>query len=288
MHVIPTLLKVLIGVSLCVPLLAFPSKFVFPFIVPKVVVFRILVEVMIGLWLLVVIQLRNRPTLWTPISLALFLYLISLSLSTVFGVAPYHSFWDTQERMLGLFTLLHYFAFYCVAATVIKGWKHWKMFLLVFLSVSIVVALIAIAQKFDPELLVNRGYNRVSSTLGHPSYLAGFGLFSFFGSLLIVLRSEQKWLSVFGIIAAVMSLVAILLSETRGTMIGFITALFGLGFGYLFTLDRGGVARRILCMVIATLVVLFVTVFVFSRLSFFAKNTWDKAVSSGFHYRNHR
>ena len=225
--------------------------------------FRILVEAMVGVWLLVVIQPRNRPALWTPISLALFLYLISLALSTVLGVDPYNSFWDTQERMLGVFTLLHYFVFYCVATTVIKDWKTWRVLLLVLLSVSIVVALIAIAQKIDPELLVNRGVDRVSSTLGHPSYLAGLGLFSFFCSLLILLKDRGRWLSIFAIIAAILSLVAILISETRGTIIGFIAALFVLGIGYFFTLDRGGGARRILCIVAVMLVALCVTVFVF-------------------------
>ena len=268
MHIIPTLLRVLIGFTLFIPLLAFPSKFVFPFIVPKIVVFRILVEAMVGVWLLIVIHPRNRPTLWTPISLALFLYLVSLSVSTVLGVDPYNSFWDTQERMLGVYTLLHYFAFYCVATTVIKDWNTWRVLILVFLSVSIVVTFIAIAQKVNPELLVNRGYNRVSSTLGHPSYLAGFGLFSFFCSLLIVLGNKQKWLSVFGIIAVVMSLVAILLSETRGTMVGLIVALFVLGIGYLFTLDRGGIARRILGIMMVMFVAVCVTVFVFRDAPF--------------------
>ena len=162
-----------------------------------------------------------------------------------------------------MFTFFHYFVFYCVATTIIKDWKTWRVLLLVFLSVSMVVALIAIAQKLDPELLVNRGHNRVSSTLGHPSYLAGLGLFSFFSSLLILLKDKRRWLSIFAVIAAILSLVAILISETRGTTIAFIAALFVLGIGYFFTLDGGGMARRVLCTVMVMLVAFCVAVFIF-------------------------
>ena len=102
-------LKVLLYGTFFIPLLFPLTSFIFPFIVPKILLFRSAVEVMLGLYglLLCVNWERYKPRL-SAVSIALGFFILSFAISTIFGVDPYHSFWDNHERMLGLFTILHY------------------------------------------------------------------------------------------------------------------------------------------------------------------------------------
>ena len=52
--------KILLALSLCIPLAVFPSHFIYPFVVPKVLLFRSLVEALLGLWLLLLIAQPGR------------------------------------------------------------------------------------------------------------------------------------------------------------------------------------------------------------------------------------
>jgi hypothetical protein len=119
--------KTLIALTPLTLLVVLPGSFVYPFVAPKVFLFRTLVTVLAGLWLLLLLGQRERfgPRA-TPITILLGLFLASAAISTVLGVDPYRSFWGTEERQLGLFTLLHYGVFYLVAASVIDDWRSWR------------------------------------------------------------------------------------------------------------------------------------------------------------------
>ena len=128
------MIKWLIYATFFVPLLVLPSSYIFPFIVPKIVFYRSLVEIMLGAYvLLLMINWREYAPKNNYLNLALLSYIFSFAVSTFVGTDAYHSFWDNHERMLGLFTLLHYTAFYFIAQSVFKDWKDWKWASRVFL-----------------------------------------------------------------------------------------------------------------------------------------------------------
>src|SRR3989339_2255094 len=117
-------LKFLIYATFFVPLLVLPTSFIFPFIVPKILLFRALVTLMIGGYvLLLLINWQEFKPRFSLLNLALAAFLASFTISTFTGVDPYHSFWDNHERMLGLFTIFHYVVFYFVCSSVFKTWK---------------------------------------------------------------------------------------------------------------------------------------------------------------------
>ena len=185
--------KILIYATFFVPLIVLPSSFIFPFIVPKILFFRSLVEIMLGGYiLLLLINWQDYKPRFTAMNLALAAFLLSFALSTFFGVDPYHSFWDNHERMLGLFTIFHYVAYYFICSSVFKNWTEWKKALKVFLTAGSLVMFVAFLQVFKPDFLLNGGSPRVASTLGNAIYVGGYGLFLTFVSFLLFVKEKNK------------------------------------------------------------------------------------------------
>src|SRR5262249_52926761 len=85
------------------PLVITNSLF-FPFISGKAFFFRILVELLFGAWLVLICLDRNYRPRRSLLALALGALLVVVTLATVFGQNPYHSFWSNSERMEGLIT----------------------------------------------------------------------------------------------------------------------------------------------------------------------------------------
>ena len=99
-----------------VPFLAFivSSSMFFPFITGKNFSFRIIVEVMTALWLILMLfDTGYKPKKsWVLAMLAIFVGIVALS--SIFGENFYRSFWSNYERMEGLVTYLHLLAYFFV------------------------------------------------------------------------------------------------------------------------------------------------------------------------------
>ncbi|MEK7499336.1 MAG: hypothetical protein AAB649_01885, partial [Patescibacteria group bacterium] len=216
---IKSFLLICIGLTFIVPLAVLPNSFIFPFIVPKILLFRSLVLLMAAGYvaLLTVGWKEFRPRM-TPVTVAVLLFGLSLALSTFFGVDVYRSMWDNHERMLGLFTLLHYVLYYVIVTSVTKDERTWERLGAWFLLAGSLVMLIAVIQKGNSDFLLNRGADRVSATLGNPIYLGGYGLFILYLGLLLAWRAKkaswQQWLRYGG---AALGFLGIFLSGTRGS-----------------------------------------------------------------------
>lgn len=214
--------KILIYATFFVPLIVMPRSFIFPFIVPKILVFRTLVAVIAALYgLLWYMDPANYRPRFTPVSIAVLAFVVSFALSTFIGTDPYHSFWDNHERMLGLFTILHYGVYFFVITSMFKRWSEWRQLLWVLLCAGSLVMAVGMIQVANPDFLLNQGSTRVSSTLGNPIYVGGYGLFlAFVAGLLMIKERNTVW----RVIAAILGFLAILgifFSGTRGSLAGF-------------------------------------------------------------------
>lgn len=278
------------------PLLVVPDSFVYPFVFPKVVVQRVLIAMLVAVaGMLVAAQpgrYRLRPSLLTA---AVLLFAGIALLSSFTGVDVHHSLWSGFERMLGTVTLLYYAAFFMALRVVVRSRGEWDGLLDVALAVAAVCAVVGLGQKIDPDWLYNAGRTRVISTLGHPTYLAGLSLF---GVVLGASRAlETKGARrVLAIGSVVLGLAGIMISETRGTLLGLVAA--GVVWIFCTFWDRRDVRRSL--MFAAALFVLVGTVAVmlllrdaevldsiplvrrFSDLSFAHSRllTWDVALSA--------
>lgn len=214
--------KILVFASFFVPLAVFPRSFIFPFIVPKILIFRTLVILMAaGYGLLWYMDPANYRPRFSPVAIALTAFILSFAISTFVGTDAYHSFWDNHERMLGLFTILHYGVYFFVITGVFKKWADWRQLLWVLLCAGSLVMFVGLIQVGNPDFLLNQGSTRVSSTLGNPIYVGGYGLFLAFVAALLCLKERSiVWRIVAGILGFV-AILGIFYSGTRGSLAGF-------------------------------------------------------------------
>lgn len=244
---IEKLTRFFLAVTLIMPLVFVPSSFIFPFIVPKILFFRSMTFFGVGGYLLLLAAdwKRYKPSK-DPITAVVFLFLLSFGISSFIGVDWYRSLWDSHERMLGFFTLMHYGLFFLVLTRVVHTWKEWRFLLRMLLGAGILVMLLGVWQQYiDPQVLLNRGSNRVSATLGNAIYFSGFGFYLFATGILLALKEKMKsgwwWFSAVG---SGLGFFGIFLGGTRGTFLGLLVAVSASLLVMLLTKQGSATLRR--------------------------------------------
>ena len=228
-----TAIKIGLGAVLFVPLFVSDSMF-FPFITAKNFPFRIIVEILAALW--IILALRDQSYFpkrsWLFISVAALLGVIALA--TVFGVDVSRSFWSNYERMEGLLGQLHIFAYFLILISVFKTEKDWWRFFHISFLASLLVGGYALLQ-LAGTLQIHQGSTRIDATLGNATYFAVYLLFHVFLALYYFLKApERAWKVAY---AALFLFEVFLLYQTatRGAILGFIGGIiiFGLLYGFL-------------------------------------------------------
>lgn len=215
------------GLILFVPLLVFSHTY-FPFIVAKTAVMRVLIEVVLGLYLL--LWLKNKDK-WQPqfswLAVTIAIYTSIMFLSSVFGDSPTRSWWSNWERMAGLFTFMHYGLWFMVLTSVLKQAKYWVYLAWTSLLVSLLMSIYAWLQYFDfqTSFIFMAGADRLSGTLGNPAYFGSYMTMNAFVSamLMFAYKNWKKWLL---LAYTVYLMVMVLFSGTRGAFLGLIAAGF--------------------------------------------------------------
>jgi len=258
--VLENITKILIYGTFFVPLVVVPSSFIFPFIVPKILLLRSLIMLLIVSYAaLLLINWREYKPKFTVLNMVLIFFLLSFFLSTFLGVDAYHSFWDNHERMLGFFTIFHYIAYYFIVSAVFKNWMEWKLALKIFLGAGTLVMLIGFAQKADPSFLMNQGSGRVASTLGNAIYVGGYGLFLIFSALLLFFEEKSPFWKAVMVGLGVIAFLGMIFSGTRGSLLGFLTGTFFALAGYAIILKNSPKIRKV-SLIILTLSAVFLAV----------------------------
>jgi len=212
---------------------------------------------MVGLYLILLISnWREYKQRLTPMSIAFGIFFVSFGVSTFVGVDWYRSFWDNHERMLGLFTVVHYFLYYVVLSALVRTWRDWRWLLRIFLGAGSLVMFIGFVQKYvNPELLMNNGGDRVSATMGNAIYFSGYGLFLFFIGILLAVKELQKWRGGwfwFAVAGALLGFLGIFWGGTRGTFLALLAGGGVLALTYIFSLKGKKKLKQIfiLCIVL--------------------------------------
>ena len=162
------ILVALSALAFFIPFVVTPSTY-YPYIFSKIIVFRVLVEVMVMAWIpLLFLQKKYRPRFGHPFILSLSIFFGVLVLTMITGVSPYRSFWASQERMTGVFTMLHFYVWFLMMASVFQKYREWRRLILVNICVAVIVALYGFAQRSDD--------GRAFSYLGNPIYLATYSM----------------------------------------------------------------------------------------------------------------
>src|SRR3989304_6041643 len=79
----------------------------FPYITGKAFTFRIIVEIILGLWLILIIKDKEFRPKWSWVLGSVLIFTFILFLADVNAVAPFKAFWSNYERMEGWVTFVH-------------------------------------------------------------------------------------------------------------------------------------------------------------------------------------
>jgi O-antigen ligase/tetratricopeptide (TPR) repeat protein len=224
--------------GLLLPLVFIPSV-IFPFVFSKLIFFQIVVGLTFPAYLALAWMDKDYRPKAHLLYLAITAYFAALFLSVVFGVDPMRAWWGNQERMNGLFTLLHFFAWLTMAIGVLRTWEQWRRFLNYEILLSGIMAIVAILQKLNPNLLMFTAGPRVGGLLDNPIYMAAYQIFNLFFLALLFIKVSSRNARLFYAAIAFLDIIAFLLAQSRGALVGLAAGLFAFGAYYgLFTPHR--------------------------------------------------
>src|SRR3989344_4135760 len=198
----------------------FPSLF-FPYITGKNFAFRILTELMVGGWLILMLRDATYRPRRSLLLIAITVFTFTVALADAFSVNPLKSFWSNLERMEGFVTIAHLLLYFLVAGAIITTEKLWHRFWLVSFTAAVIAGLYALMQVFG-WFPMHQG-DRPDSTLGNATYLAGYLLFHSFLAAFFFIRNRgnKLWQWTYGILGAFFALI-VYFTASRGALLGLV------------------------------------------------------------------
>ena len=287
------ILKILIYVGV-IALLAIPfivsSNLYQPFITGKSFVFRVVVEILIAIWLiLAILYPKYRPKKnWILISFVLFT--LSLFVSNLFGIDQTASFWSSFERMEGWVTIVHLLGLSVVLGSVLNTKKEWYTLFQVSLLGSLIMLALAFKEIFDfagNNFGVDPWNRRIETTIGNSSFLAIYALFNSFFAILLIFKDTSRlsnfiklakktcldnWLIWFYITAFALNTWMLFQTGTRGAMLGFMGGLVLIGLLMAFLEKEKTIYKKISIGLIVGVVFFIGTVFSLRDTNFVQNN----------------
>lgn len=208
-----------------IPLIMVNTMF-FPFITGKNFAFRIIVEIIAVLW--IILALRNseyRPKS-SLVFKSIFLFVVIIGIADIFSANPFKSFWSNFERMEGWVTIFHLFMYFVVAGSMLPVMKLWTRFLQLSVAVSVIEIFYGFLQIMG-KATIHQGGVRLDGTFGNASYLAIYMLFHIFITAFLLLRERwnkpMQW--TYGVIM-LLQFYILLHTASRGVTLGLLVGIF--------------------------------------------------------------
>ena len=239
------------------------DHFFFPFITGKNFAFRIIVETIGCLW--IILALRDHTVLpkFSRIFQAFAVFVGVLFISDLLSPNAYKSFWSNYERMEGSVTIAHLFVLFVVLSSVMTK-KLWERLFQVSIGVSLILFAYSCFQ-LAGTLAIHQGATRVDATIGNSAYLGGYMLFHVFLALYLLLGYFKKnyvthswglfWPIFYGV-AIIADIFVLFKTATRGAEIGLVAGLVCFAIGLVVFEKENKILRRIGAGLLITIVLL--------------------------------
>ncbi|MDP2709136.1 MAG: O-antigen ligase family protein [bacterium] len=235
--------------------LIFIEGFYFPFVITRTVLFRLLVQLGLSLYLLLLALNFNkyRPRFNWALALVVIFFLIQLA-AAIFGYDFYKSFWSDFERMEGVVSLIYLAIYLFLLQIFLREKGQWLFYIRLILMASVLVSLYGLAQKFNILPVFEAGIGRVTSTIGNAAFLAGYLLLTAGLGVYYYFNEENKNYRYLALAAAALNTIVLLLTSTRGAILGLAAGiLFYLILSALFSAGR--LKKYSLVILIATVLI---------------------------------
>lgn len=261
------------------------SGTLFPFSVGKATYVRGITEIIVTLWIILAFK-NPRYRIGPSWILGIFVAYLAISLiSSIVGSSSTHSFWGDYRRMGGVFDLTHWIALLAILISMARTLNDWSRLLNVNLCVSLSLALIGLDLHFNLDTISNlfwylESKERLDLTLGNPTYVGAYMMINaLIGTALLsrsyligkshtpphnsqskVKRTEYSLLAKrsFWAFVILANLWVMMLSGTRGAIMGLSSAILFTGITYSLLGDRrqlrlisGIVASSLLLLIIS-------------------------------------
>ncbi|HJQ09652.1 MAG TPA: O-antigen ligase family protein [Gemmatimonadaceae bacterium] len=211
---------VLLLMSLLVPLIV-GSGFFFPYVVPRNIYFRVVVELGVSALVLAVcfsgktIDLRGEPIFW-----ALLAFVAASFVSALFSPARMHSLFGDFERMGGVWAWLHLLLFFLLLRTLRD--EDWSWILNGVVVVSVIIGVYAIIE--HGQLVAAHWSDGLvapsSATLGNAGLMAAYLLVAM--GVALYLASNNRSYRLLYTAAALVGLVALIYAQNRSAFVGLV------------------------------------------------------------------
>jgi len=240
------ILKVGVYAVALVPLIIF-SQFLSPFHFGKVIVFRSIVELMLVFYVMLVLLNRAYLPKFNKLAWGFLAFTLAFTLATIASSQVAQSFWGTLERMGGLWTFWHYFAFFIILISTFRIKEEWLSLFKFMAIVGVLSALYGFGQKTNSSFFVGgQGRARIFGTIGNAALFAGYQLFIVFMSLALFFRKavsdKERW--IYGL-AAVICAIAVMMTAVRGSILALGVGVLVYASLYLW-ITRSRLAKRAL------------------------------------------
>lgn len=238
------------GLVFLLPLLDFSSGWLrsfYPSLFIQALLFQGLVQVMLVCWLTLAIEQKRFRFSWrNPLFLALTLFILVLSVTQIWSVDPWLSFWGVQTNMLGLVMYWHVYAWFCLLLGTYQTTRSFHRF---GIFIGLTAVMFAIGSVF---MATSFGFEeRVVGLLGNPLHTSSFLLVVFILLLSMGASAVVEWERKVFLSASGITLLGILATGSRsafwGIMLGTIVALIGYGL-HRSAKDFRVLARRVVVM----------------------------------------
>jgi O-antigen ligase len=240
--------------SMLVPLIV-GSDFFFPYVVPRNVFFRVMVELAATVLVLAfssggkTLDLRCEPILWSLVA-----FVGAASISALFSPAATHSFFGDFERMGGVWAWLHLVVFFLLLRSLRD--EDWGWVLNGSLVISVIISGTAIAQHTVLASHIGSIDTVVppsSSTLGNSGLLAAYLMMNVAIAGYLVTVSRHRGLY---IVVSAVNLVGLVFAANRSTIIGLVlgSVVGGAIFSSLTTTSRKKLVAPAIAVALALIV----------------------------------
>jgi O-antigen ligase len=262
-----------------VPLVIF-NDFLSPFHFGKVLVFRTLIEILLPFYLILIWKDRSYLPKTDKVVWAFLLFTLAFTLTTTTSVLRFASVWGYLERMGGLWTFWHYFAYFVILISVFRTKEQWLKMLDTVIIVGILSALYGFGQKTDAEFFIGGGgRERIFGTIGNAALFAGYQIIVAFLSLTLFFQPgnslPRRLFLGFGFLIVS---VALLMTAVRGSLLGYGVGIITFVFLW-FLVYKTKVSRLIFTYMLAAVALAFVFVLLFKDVSFVQNSRYLRRIS---------
>ncbi len=194
-----------------------------------------------------------------PLAISLLIFTLFFIISAVFAVDTYTAFWGDIQRGEGVVGMVFFLAIFLFSLLVFER-KDWIW----FFKLSLITASILLLKEFSSYF---GGLARPGSFVGNPTFLAGYLLYAMFSSVMVFREVQSKYWKYFALLVLFFSVPGILLTETRGAILGLVLGLitvllYGVLKGsniFYYKINFKKASIITLCVVVATVIIFFAT-----------------------------